>query len=206
VPNFLKKETLLCAAVSGFAAPAAAVDFRTYTCPSSWVATANGFRRPVFFEIKLARSLSEILSKNLPPSNDHLSRIKRAVYFKGVLHRLHETLFAKGEAVGDLPAHEFLAHLQPGVVYNVVVIGDRIILAATGAGFFQDLFSKHAVVADFADLPFAGTMWLETIDQQTTLVLSDESGSYRTPWEFLAPTAAFLTAELGAPVVYRYRR
>jgi hypothetical protein len=133
---------------------------------------------------------------SLPPLELHepASMLGRFVFRRQIsLRRARADLFAGPATPLELDGAMLTRRLSKGHTYNVVIDGDDLLIAESGAGL-RDLWSKHAMLADFKPMHFVGT--LRRFDDDT-LELSNATGTYRTPEAYLEPTAAALRRTFG---------
>jgi hypothetical protein len=102
------------------------------------------------------------------------------------------------ENLGDLSPQALLALFKTGRKYTYTIIKDRLYFAQIDAGAKNKYLTKHFFVANYPEaLYFAGECW--TNDQQS-LVIDNNSGTYRPTAAALPEVAATLQKSLGLPV------
>ena len=181
---------------------------------AAWLATLGGAEAApgVRYRAKgwVLRTLNggtapEILSIRMPPAKgDWLSplplvaprtRFRRFVYErKGTLRGLRRAILGGSATKLELDGRGFVQQLKKGAVYNLIMMGDELLLAETGPSFFRDVVSRHAVLSDYQQAEFAATVQRMEDD---TLELANWSGTFMTPAARLQVAADRMREGLG---------
>jgi hypothetical protein len=159
----------------------------------SWLYRAlNGGAAPEILSVRLPHQAA--MTAPLSPTAPR-TRFRRFVYErKGALRGLRKAIVGGKATVLELEGASFLGQLEKGATYNLVVVGDELLLAKTGSGFFRDLVSRHAVLTDYAPADFAAT--IRKLDDGS-LELANWSGTFMTPSSMLPAAATRLRQGLG---------
>lgn len=178
-----------------------------HSLSSSLPSTCAEFLVPGQKIYHLTLDVANPLSVRLVPSFDHYSGIRKMIINiltpAGLILAIQKTFERGFTSPTFINSQEFLQKLDEDCVYNFVLIGTNLLFSkADDESFFRSLVSKHSVLANLAEVQFAGKFWYN----KDGLHVSNESGTYRTGAELLSGMSTYLSEALQIEVTpHRYR-
>jgi hypothetical protein len=164
-----------------------------YRARSPLLRLLNGGTAPEILHVRLPPAPGARLSPIAP--TPPRTRFRRWVYERrGLLGSVRRAILEGDAAPLELDGAGFVRQLKKGVVYNLTLAGDDLMLAETGPSLFRDAVSRHAVLTDYGPAEVGATLQRFEDD---TLELINWSGTYLTPAARLAVTADRLRQALG---------